>query len=259
MEEVLEQLYHFRVHTDELNLNDLVEFIKANTNLQFIVKEYGKSNREHIHACFAFKTAKQTFIDRMKKKFPMIKGNKYYGCEKLKKGYDTNARYCYKGKANDYPDILYTVHTEEQWKAYYTAYWDEFKQKHSPVNTGCQNDSGEETVKAPKVRTKMFNERICEELWEDHPLIFHSIWFYTAYKNGVTLSLDIKPVNNLEFCQDYLADYLYRKLGNTAKNLDKLIFERLYRGMYAYILCKCPENLTKKNAVNLLNNFRHNL
>lgn len=198
--------------------------------------------------------------------FPMIKGNKYYGCGKLREGYDRNAKYCYKGVPNDYPDILYTIHTETQWKDYYIAYWNEFRAiraslvNSSVVNTGCQNDSiGDITLKAPKVRTKMFNERICEELWEDHRPIFHSIWFYTAHKCGVILDIEIKPVNNLEFCQNYLADYLYRKLGNTAKNIDKFIFERLYRGIYAYILVKCPVNLTKKTAEGFLENFRHTL
>lgn len=248
--------YHFRVHTDELDVDEMVEFLKEQTDIQFIVKEYGKGNREHIHSCFAFKTAKQTFIDRLKKRFPVIKGNKYYGCEKLKKGYDRNAQYCYKGTASDWPDILYTIHTSEQWKSYYNAYWKEFAELHKPkeVNMGCQNDSS--LVVKVKSKSKTFMQRISEEFKEEHYKIIWSIWVFKGYK---TSDPDIVTINSLEWCQDYVGNFLHRKLGSSVKNIDDMIFQRMYRGLYSYILSLCPDDLLMPITVNMLSKFRHNL
>lgn len=245
--------YHFRVHTESIDLDTFVEFLKTETDLLFIVKEFGKANKEHIHSTLKLKKAKTTFIDKLKKSFPSICGNKSYSLTPVK-DFDKNCRYCYKGAANDYPDILFTRHTEEEWKDYYKRYWNEFKELHKVVNMGCQNGS---TLLLPEAKTKTksktFMVKICDELWEDHRPIFGSIWYFHGCK-------DYEPINTLKDNQDYLADYLLRKLGATAKNLDKFIFERLYRGLYNHILTKCQSmNLTQKVAVSMLDCFRHNL
>lgn len=248
MDKVLGEFLHFRIHTDELELDDLMNFLNEQADIQFAVKEYGKSNREHIHACLSLKVAKQTFVDRMKKKFPVINGNGYYGISKLKKGYDTNARYCYKGKPNDYPDIIQTIHTEQEWKNYYNAYWEEYKKLHpTPV--------ADIYVKQPKVKSKQFMQRVAEDVMEYHSLV-HAIWQHYGYKSDELCPPDL---DTMDKCYNYLAEYLYKRLGEAVKNIDDMIFERLYRGLLASILVKCPELIYKKTATDLLDKFRKKL
>lgn len=259
----LGEFIHFRVHTETIDLADFLEFIQTETELLMMVKEFGKHNREHIHATLQLKTAKSTFVDRLKKKFPSICGNKSYGMSAVR-DFDKNARYTYKGKANDYPDILFTKHTEEEWKTYYRRYWDEFKEITKVVNMGCQNDPTLE-VKETKSRTKPFNLKLAEELWETSKPLFFTIWFYHASQIGICLD-EYKPEgyksakHSLEESQNYIADILYKKLGSFAKNIDDVIFERMYNGLYAYILDKCPYcNLTSKKSSKMLDKFRHKL
>lgn len=242
----LGEFLHFRVHTDELELDELMTFLNEQCDIHFAVKEYGKSNREHIHSCLKLKVAKQTFIDRMKKKFPMIKGNGYYSLSKLKKGYDTNARYCYKGKANDYPDVIQSIHSKEQWLKYYNAYWEEFKAKH-PVP--------ESVPLVSKVKSKTFMMKVRDEVLEYDGLV-SAIWSHYGYKSDFICPTDVET---MELCQNYLAKVLYKNLGKSVKNIDDLIFERLYRGLLASILVECPEPIYEKQAINLLDKFRKKL
>lgn len=240
---------HFRVHTDELDLDDLLTFLTEQVHIEFVVKEYGKSNREHIHACIKLKCAKQTFIDRMKKKFPIIKGNGYYGLGKLKKDYDTNARYCYKGKANDYPDILRTIHTEEKWKKYYTEYWKIYTEIHKPVD--CFTDI---KVKS-KVKCKTFSQKLLDEILDDFDPLVQGIWYYKGYKQ------DPKNPPSLQYeeLQNMLGDLLLQRLGKSAKAIDKFIYERIYKSLWFGILSHCPENLTYQPAISMVECFRNTL
>lgn len=239
---------HFRVHTDELELDELLTFLTEQAHIEFVVKEYGKSNREHIHACIKLRCPKNTFTDRLKRKFPVIKGNGYYAIQKLKKDYDTNARYCYKGRANDYPDILKTVHTEEEWKKYYKAYWEQYKQEHPVVQTT------ELLVKA-KSKTKTWTQKLLDEVLDEHEPLVSAIWYYKGYKQDPNKVPEI----TYEGAQDWLADFLLKRLGKAAKNIDKFIYERLYKGLWYGILATCPQNLTKEPASHMLNNFRNTL
>lgn len=242
---------HFRVFTESIDLPVFVDFLKDETDLLVIVKEFGKGNREHIHATLILKTAKTTFIDRLKKKFPSICGNKSYSLSPVR-DFDKNLRYCYKGTASDYPDILYTQHTTDEWRSYYKRYWDEFKAIRVG-NTGCQNDTTLLVLEAKsKSKSKPWLQKLCEELYEEHKPIFGSIWYHNGCK-------DFEPINTLKDNQDYLAGYLLKKLGASAKNIDDFIFERMYTGMYTYILQKCPVDLIEKIAVSRLEKFRHKL
>lgn len=244
---------HFRVHTDELDLGLLLEFLTEQTHIDFVVKEYGKSNREHIHACIKLKCAKQTFIDRMKKKFPIIKGNGYYGLGKIKKDYDTNARYCYKGTASDYPDILKTVHTQEQWKNYYNEYWKIYTEIHKPKVMATEQATS--LLLKAKTKTKTFTEKLLDELIEDHDPIVQALWYYKGYKQDPKKP---PPITYSEL-QNWVADYLLRKLGKNGKAIDKFIYERIYKSLWFGLLTHCPQNLTSEAATHMLDNFRNTL
>lgn len=247
----MEDFLHFRVHTDELDIDELMTFLHTQSDVHFAVKEFGKSNREHIHACIVLKCAKQTFVDRMKKTFKVINGNKYYGLTKLKKDYDTNARYCYKGKANDYPDVIYSIHTVEVWKEYYKAYWEEHKILH-PVNAQVTP-----FVKEPRVKCRTFMQKLRDKVFEEYPALPPAIWRYYGYKSDDLCPTDI---DTFDKCIDYLAELLYQSLGEAVKNIDDFIFERLYRGLLAAIIVRCPDRkLLKDESTKLVGKFRNKL
>lgn len=239
------EFMHFRVHTDELEISELMDFLQKQTDIHFVVKEFGKSNREHIHACLVLKCAKTTFVDRLKKQFSVIKGNKYYGLGKLKKDYDTNARYCYKGKANDYPDIVYTIHDESTWKKYYTDYWEQWKQSHPVVP---------KELLVKKEKTKTFQMKLLDEILDDYEDLVRCIWFHKGYKGH-----EIAQKIDIEKCQDHLGEILLMRLGKCAKNIDKFIFERMYKGLWFGIIAHCPQNLIKNEAPHFIDNFRNTL
>lgn len=250
----LGEFYHFRCHTDKIpEISTLVNFLNEQTIVMCIVKELGQ--REHIHSTIQLKCAKSTFIDRLKKNFPMVIGNKSYSLKAVR-NFESNIRYCYKGRINDYPDILYTIHTTEEWKEYHKLWWvlqDAIltgKKKSQEQVPSCDEEI--DFVKKPKVRVKTFIQKFCDMLWEDHRPVISSIWYYNKYKDGVAL-------NSLEFCQDYVADLLFQYLGSVAKNIDDFIFERMFRGVYSFILFKCPDNITKQHSKSLLDKFRHKL
>lgn len=239
------EFMHFRVHTDELELKDLIEFLHEQSIVHFVVKEFGQSNREHIHACLKLKCPRTTFTDRLKSKFKVIKGNGYYSLKKLKKDYDTNARYCYKGKANDYPDIIYTIHTEEQWKKYYKSYWEQFKELHPPPVSNV--------VKTTRVKTRTFTQKLVDEIMEDYNGLALAIWHYKGYKSKTL------PKEDVEYYQDYLGELLLMRLGQAVKNIDSFIYERMYKALWYGILSRCPENILKQDSKEMIQKFRHTL
>lgn len=219
--------FHFRLHTDELQMADLVSFLHEQASVNFIVKEFGKGNREHIHACLSLKVPRQTFTDRLKRKFTVVKGNGYYSLQKLKKDYDTNARYCYKGTASDYPDIVYTIHTEEEWKKYYNDYWSQFKKnkvEHVDTTTYILPE------KKVKVKALPWSKKLTNRLFEDYPMLCKAIIDYHASNCGSDIEYDKLQQSLLSIC--------LRALGNESKNLDEFILIRLYNGQLNAILSR---------------------
>lgn len=249
----IKEFRHFRAFTDGIDLGKLVDFLKRECEVICIVKEFGKSNREHIHSTISLKSPLSTFRDRLKKEFPTLIGNKMISMEKVRE-YDNNLRYCFKGRPNDYPDILYTV--VDNWKDYYTRYWKQYDELHkkAEVNMGCQNDPSVNK----KVRSKTFQVRLAEEILDDYEGLCKAIWFHNGYKNVAGDEVYV-PQENLQHYQEYLANLLLQKMGKSYKILDDFIFERMYRGLYNTILSFCPQNLTQKSSVELLNKFRHKL
>lgn len=259
-DDVLGDYMHFRCHIDELDVKQLVEFLTAQTNLICCVKEIG--SRPHVHATFKLKCPRTTFTDRLKKKFKCIVGNGYYSCKKVKTTLDRNYRYIYKGVVNDYPDILYTLHTEEEWKDFYRRYWQQqdkiLYSKKSSAALAAQTSpigdySGACPPAKPRQRVKTFMEKFAEVVEVEHEPLIHSIWSFYGYGDAD------KRINTLEWCQDYLGNLLLKRLGKSVKNIDDFIFERLFRAIYIHILDMCPHDLTTPVAQSMMENFRHKL
>ncbi|MBC6626280.1 hypothetical protein [Pseudomonas sp.] len=260
--ETLGEYIHLRITTEQLDLDKLVDFLKNELDVICIVREFGKFNKEHIHSTIKLKTAKTTFLDRLKRTFPLIKGNGFISMKSVK-NWDSNIRYCYKGTPNDYPDIYYTIHTEEEWKNFYQSWWNtnreviKTKTKKTTteeVNMGCQNDpSSNEVFIVKRQRVMTWSEKTAKAFLLDYRPLAQAIWFFHGDNN-------YEPINDLVWCQDEVASYLLKCLGQTAKAIDDFIFERMYTGLYTYILISCPtSNLYRKKAVERLGKFRDKL
>ncbi|MEO5351305.1 MAG: hypothetical protein H7836_16935, partial [Magnetococcus sp. YQC-3] len=104
-------------------MNELVTFIKANSQVVIIVRETD-ANRPHLHCVLTgFNQTKSTFFQKFTKLFPMLKGNRSFSCEK-KDDYEAQIRYCCKGLQNCLPEVLF-VDCEINIQTYHEAYWAE--------------------------------------------------------------------------------------------------------------------------------------
>ena len=257
----LGEYYHFRCHTDELDRDALVTYLCDECDVLCIVAEQG--TRPHIHSTLKFKVNKDTAISRLQKKFP-IKGNGNYSCKSVRK-FEENLQYCYKGTAADYADVLFSVHTEAEIKEYYKKYWviqgkilSDLKTR-KQKKTIIENDSsGNEIVTTiRKVRTRTFMEKLRDAVCSEHEPLVKSIWYHEA--NLANIKVEYVPVNNLEYCQNYLYNFFKKSLGKSVKNIDDFILERMFRGLYSSICEECPVHITHKKNVSELEKFRHKL
>jgi len=62
-------LFHFRVHIDNVDFDKLVTFIKSNSTVVLIVKEFG--DRPHIHSMISPIKTTSTFRQQFLKSFPI--------------------------------------------------------------------------------------------------------------------------------------------------------------------------------------------
>ena len=97
-------------------------------------------------------------------------------------------------------------------------------------------------------------KKLHDKIIEDYPGLVDGIWFYEGYKSDKIIKEDSRYYLN------YLAKILYTELGQAVKNIDDFIFERLYRGLYASILVKCPDQkIIEKKSAELLGKFINKL
>ena len=217
----LGEFTHFRVHIDnpDFSMETFLTFLHTNSDVVCIVRECGI--RPHVHCTISLKVAKSTFIDRLHKSFPFLKGNGSFSCKKVRE-YDNNLRYCYKGKANDYPDVIYSTHSAKEQKEYYVRYWETFKSnmETKKVSKAKSESEFDGSVVITKAKSKTFMMKVSDKLYSECKPLCGSIWHYEG-------ASEFTAVNSLEFCQEYLANYLYKEMGNSVKNLDDMIFSSI--------------------------------
>lgn len=237
----MEEFYHFRCFTESIVLEDLVNFLKTETDVLIIVFEVSHgSHKEHIHATLKFRKAINTFRDKLRKQFPSIFGNKSYSIQKVK-NYDSNIKYCCKGKANDYPEVLFSTLSDAEIKQYYTEYWElqnsilKSKAKSNEVNMGCQNDSSLPIVKT-KVKTVTWSEKLTKHIIEEYAGLCQG---FVDYHRGVKVDYDV--------LHETLVGIILERLGKVSKNLDEFILIRLYNAQLNAIIQQCGDDKSKSN------------
>lgn len=236
------EFYHFRCFTESIEQDELITFLKENTNVLLAVFEtsYG-SHRPHVHVTLQFPKSVNAFRDKLRQKFPTIFGNKSYSISKVR-DYESNLKYCCKGTASDYPDVLYTTIPDDMVKQYYNEYWVvqksvlKAKAKSKEVNMGCQNDSSLPEVKQPKVRTLTWSEKLHKTIVADYPGLCQG---FVQYHSGLTVDYDM--------LHEALTGVILEHLGKHAKNLDEFILIRLYNAQLNSIIQNCGDEKCKTN------------
>lgn len=245
--ETLGEWKHFRCFVKDVDELQLVDFLKEHCEVLIIVLEHAMSDRRHIHATIRPFKAINTFRDALRKKFPQIFGNKSYSIAKVR-DYDSNIKYCCKGRCNDYPDVLYTTLTNEEVKQYYNEYWLLAKQiqdskqsivSKTEVNMGCQNDpSVNEAVIVKRPRSLTWSEKLTKTILQDYPLLCEAI---VQHRDGLLTEMDYP------YYQDKLLGIILKSLGRHSKTFDDFMLLRFYNAQYNAIIQARGSSQTQEN------------
>lgn len=244
--ETLGEYHHLRVFTENTNLTKLVDFLKQNTDVLCIVSEISKlGHRPHIHATIRFKKSINQFRDNFRKEFPQLFGNKSYSISAVK-NYDSNIKYCLKGKANDYPDVLYTSLSDLEVKQYYNEYWammdgilkSKAKSKEPsslPLSESESNPDNAIVIVKQKQRAIPWATKLTNFIIKEYPLLCSGI---VDHLNGADVNYDL--------LHETLTGIILEHLGQASKNLDEFILIRLFNAQINAIIEKTGDAPSKK-------------
>jgi len=184
-------------HPDEQVLTDFKTFLTAyDAPLILVIEEADEEvNRTHTHSLIQTEITINTFRKQLKKKFPLLNGNKDYQLTQIK---DPNAmlRYVAKGKKSTPPQVLFSNFNPELVAQYHLDYWKE-------------NDKLKQTHKQrPVAKSKTWTE-LC---WED-------------------VQKKVNPFENAERKHiELITEIVLIHLGSTARKLSKKIISDMVWG-----------------------------
>jgi len=208
--------YHFRVHTDTLDLQKLVGFIKSNATVLIIVKEMGE--RPHIHCILQPIKTKSTFIQQFHVHFPNHKGNKSFSCETVKDLEHMKA-YCCKGEKKKEPDVVFSSDKIDV-TSYWTKYWE--------VNAELVSKVADRKDKKSKTNMPWMKE-VRLEFIQLHPSEYTELGNpYDCRWKTDKGDAEKKRYND---AGKTLLKFIYKKLGNAVKVLDDNVVTKMYRGI----------------------------
>jgi len=154
---------------------------------------------------------------RIKKRLPLLNGQKHYS---LKGGDTVGYVYVSKGTNASWehgpPSVLATTFAEEHIKTFHGKYWERQAAAHAARDAtmvALEFPDQQAEIPKKKKRTKLFVERVRDELVENYP---DKTW---CIDDDTDLSI--------------LTKKLYSKMGETCKNLDNIIWCRMLNGLYS--------------------------
>lgn len=166
-------LWHLRVTYGDASLNELVSFITDKTSCNIIVKEDDDDKRPHIHCNIVeFKQSKSTFIQQMKKKFP-LHGNGRHSCH-VKDDLSSQLRYMCKGTYFD-ENVKGVTHkfcskTKKLMSTNITKHIGKKTKKLCQKLLMTKKKEIDASIDKPKTRVKSWLERTYDEITTLHPL-----------------------------------------------------------------------------------------
>lgn len=206
-------LFHFRVHIDNLEMENLVGFIKSNANTLLIVKEQG--DRPHIHCIIEPLKTVSTFRQCFLKKFTQCKGNKCYSLEEVK-DLDKLKSYLSKGESETImPEVIYNKDIDIS--AYHISYWE--------VNKSLKSNTASQ--KPNKVKTVTWSQEVKLQFEKENPTDVQELsdpiesrWQPTDFE-----------IKSHQDCKKRLFKFMMKKLGKNVKVIDDNVMIRLYKGI----------------------------
>lgn len=173
-------LWHLRITYGDCSLNEIVSLIKDKTECILLAHENDEDKRPHIHCCIVeFKQSKSTFIQQLKKKFP-IKGSDY-SCH-TKDDQEAQLRYMCKGLKDTMPQILHK-HDDVDVEKYYKGYWEENSKLLIASKTKKEEEAKEKAKKKP---VKSWLERTYDVINEEYPVEVLAVQTYHLVYNPST-------------------------------------------------------------------------
>lgn len=197
----------------------MIDFITQNTFRDYILVEENaddqcKQTHNHLLQLTRYNND-QAYRRAFKKAMPNLSGNKDYS---IKVGDEKGYYYVCKGTGPDWdtqkPNVISTSFSDDSIKEFHRMYWHIFAERHAddPKSDVTRVDMSGLMGEKPKKRTKMFVERIRDELLQQYP---DHLW-------------DMRQPTD----RAVLVRFLRTKLGAVAKNLDDTIFMRMFTGLY---------------------------
>lgn len=222
-------LFHFRVHTDNLDLEKLTGFIKSNSSAMLIVKEVG--DRPHIHCVITPTKTPSTFRQKFLKTFEMCKGNRCYSFEEVKDEEHIKAYIC-KGEENKQPDVIFsTIDTS----MYHKKYWE--------VNN--QLKTNPQTGKVKKDRVLNWIQDVKKQFVEQFPCEINVL------ANPVECMWKPTEAEEARYvvAKKELLGFIFLKLGSSVRILDDSIVSRIFKGIQNSII---QEGANRKQFTNYM-------
>lgn len=227
----------FRVASAEYVSSDLlVKFISSSNKFKhyILVQEDPDEKVKRVHNHFAGGTEYNTggtVRANLKKALINLDGNKDYGGLKENRSVGTMIdmyAYTCKGTGSDFdtqgPNVICTDMPEEDIRFYHAKYWANYAPKLVPQGALKVQLEIPDDVPKKKKRTKMFMEKLRDEIVEEFP--------------DKTWNID----DDADF--NFLTRKLYKSLGKTVKNLDAMIFNRMMNGL----VCGLPKTFDVEEA-----------
>jgi len=115
-------------HTDDENLKEYSQFLSSYKEPFILVvePEDDEVKRTHTHAVLQTDITINTFRKQLKKKFPLINGNKDFSIV-IVKNQDEMLRYVCKGQKDQLPLVVETTINKELIVDYHKRFWEEQK------------------------------------------------------------------------------------------------------------------------------------
>jgi len=211
---------HSRITSeDDVVLNSVILWIRANAKCILAVQEVSKEGKKHIHVMAEISLSISRFGDKLRIQFPKLKGNGSHSTKEFKESYDHNLRYLCKGTKESLPLVLFTNLEESVIEDAHKRFWEE--QKKWLTEHGVKPEE-----KVTKKKPMSFVEKVARSLdqgaAEEYVKLQYHQW---------TSNLDVVGKRQYEDIRQVIAQHCILNLGQAFKTLDDSIVRKLINGV----------------------------
>lgn len=239
---------HSRITSeDETLLQSVVLWIRSNAKCILAVQEVSKENKKHIHVMSETNLSISRFGDKLRKQFPVLKGNGSHSTSEFKESYDHNLRYLCKGEIAGNKNsvrVLFTTLEQSVIDDAHERFWQE--------QNKWLTEHGVKPGDKKKKREPNFKEKVIAHLPVGVPEAFAAL--HCLYKPS-----DYEA-NEFEKVKIQIMDTCFECMGKYAKDCDDNIMSRLVNGIFVKIVTDYGNKESKRSLYDRLGKrISHNL